>query len=125
MDFVKGAPIQVVALSVMGGFGRIYELRQPCRWSTRCNPVARAAPEQAHLSSNNRDRILVDESGEIHPLFFLGMFTRETALANLYLAPIAIVGTLLGVLAHSIISERVFFFSNLHILNCYRCKAYL
>lgn len=43
------------------------------------------------------------------PYFFLGMFTRETVMANLYLAPVAIIGTLVGVFAHSIISERVFF----------------
>lgn len=43
------------------------------------------------------------------PYVFLGMFTAQTALANLYLAPFALIGTWLGVRAHRIIPEAVFF----------------
>ena len=43
------------------------------------------------------------------PYAFLGLFTAETALANLYLAPFALLGTWLGVRAHHFVPERLFF----------------
>lgn len=43
------------------------------------------------------------------PYAFLGMFTWQTATANLILAPFAIAGTWMGVWAHRVVSERVFF----------------
>ena len=43
------------------------------------------------------------------PYAFLGLFTAETALANLALAPVAIAGALIGIKAHQIVSERLFF----------------
>jgi len=43
------------------------------------------------------------------PYAFLGMFTLETAKANLALAPFAILGAWLGVRAHRIVPERLFF----------------
>lgn len=43
------------------------------------------------------------------PYGFLGVFTAGTLLAGLWLAPFAIGGTFLGVWAHRIIPERLFF----------------
>ena len=43
------------------------------------------------------------------PYALLGMFTLETAQANLVLAPFALIGAWLGVRAHQIVSERAFF----------------
>ena len=43
------------------------------------------------------------------PYTFLGMFTLETAQANLVLAPFALIGAWLGVRAHRIVPERAFF----------------
>jgi len=43
------------------------------------------------------------------PYAFLGMFTLETAQANLLLAPFALLGTWLGVRAHHLVPERAFF----------------
>ncbi|MBV0913023.1 sulfite exporter TauE/SafE family protein [Anianabacter salinae] len=43
------------------------------------------------------------------PFAFLGIFTRETFTANLFLAPVAFAGVWLGVWAHRAISERWFF----------------
>jgi uncharacterized membrane protein YfcA len=43
------------------------------------------------------------------PYAALGMFTAQTFLANLALAPFALVGTWLGVKAHHLVPERVFF----------------
>ncbi|MEH6737647.1 MAG: sulfite exporter TauE/SafE family protein [Sulfitobacter sp.] len=43
------------------------------------------------------------------PYAFLGMFTLETAKANLVLAPFALAGTWLGVRAHHAVPERIFF----------------
>jgi len=43
------------------------------------------------------------------PYVFLGIFTQQTALASLILTPVAIIGTWLGVRAHYLVSERVFF----------------
>lgn len=43
------------------------------------------------------------------PYAFLGIFTIETGLVNLALAPVALLGAWLGVLAHRVVPERVFF----------------
>ena len=43
------------------------------------------------------------------PYAALGMFTTQTFMANLVLAPFALLGTWLGVKAHYIVPERVFF----------------
>jgi hypothetical protein len=43
------------------------------------------------------------------PYAFLGMFTLQTAQANLVLAPFALLGTWLGVRAHHLVPERAFF----------------
>ncbi len=43
------------------------------------------------------------------PYAFLGIFTTETLLVDLVLAPFALVGAWLGVKAHRIVPERLFF----------------
>ncbi|TMV10214.1 sulfite exporter TauE/SafE family protein [Ruegeria sediminis] len=43
------------------------------------------------------------------PYAWLGMFTAQTAWANLLLAPFAVLGAWLGVRAHWMLSERLFF----------------
>ena len=43
------------------------------------------------------------------PYGWLGMFTYETLLAGLWLAPFALIGTWIGVRAHYAIPERAFF----------------
>jgi uncharacterized protein len=43
------------------------------------------------------------------PYAFLGIFTAQTFLANVYLAPVAILGAWLGVKAHYLVPERAFF----------------
>nr|MDA3858779.1 sulfite exporter TauE/SafE family protein [Roseovarius sp.] len=43
------------------------------------------------------------------PYGMLGLFTRETLVFNLALVPFALLGTWIGVRAHRIIPERVFF----------------
>ena len=43
------------------------------------------------------------------PYAFLGLFTAQTFLANLVLAPFALIGTWLGVRAHHLVSEKLFF----------------
>ena len=43
------------------------------------------------------------------PYAFLGIFTMQTLLADLFLAPFAILGTWLGVKAHHWVPERLFF----------------
>jgi hypothetical protein len=43
------------------------------------------------------------------PYAFLGMFTAQTGLANLVLAPFALLGAWLGVKAHYVMPERAFF----------------
>lgn len=43
------------------------------------------------------------------PYAYLGMFTAQTAWANLLLAPFAVLGAWLGVRAHWMMSERLFF----------------
>ena len=43
------------------------------------------------------------------PYAFLGMFTLETAQANLVLAPFAVLGAWIGVRAHHAVPERAFF----------------
>ncbi len=48
-------------------------------------------------------------SAKFFPYAFLGMFTAQTALADLILAPFALIGAWLGVRAHRVVSERLFF----------------
>ncbi|MEM6306026.1 MAG: sulfite exporter TauE/SafE family protein [Pseudomonadota bacterium] len=43
------------------------------------------------------------------PYAFLGLFTAQTLLANLFLAPFALLGTWVGVRAHRMVPERLFF----------------
>lgn len=43
------------------------------------------------------------------PYAFLGMFTLQTGIANLALAPFALLGAWIGVKAHHMVPERVFF----------------
>ncbi|WP_074221591.1 sulfite exporter TauE/SafE family protein [Rhodovulum sp. ES.010] len=43
------------------------------------------------------------------PYGFLGIFTAQTLLADLVLAPVALLGAWLGVRAHHVVSERLFF----------------
>ncbi|MEL7100723.1 MAG: sulfite exporter TauE/SafE family protein [Pseudomonadota bacterium] len=43
------------------------------------------------------------------PYAFLGMFTAQTAVANLALAPFALLGAWLGVKAHRMVPEKAFF----------------
>jgi uncharacterized membrane protein YfcA len=43
------------------------------------------------------------------PYAFLGLFTAQTAMANLVLAPFALLGAWVGVRAHRVVPERVFF----------------
>ncbi len=43
------------------------------------------------------------------PYAFLGIFTAETLLADLILAPVAVISAMLGVAAHRVVPERLFF----------------
>jgi uncharacterized membrane protein YfcA len=43
------------------------------------------------------------------PYAWLGILTWDTALADLYLAPFALIGAWLGVIAHRVIPEKLFF----------------
>ncbi|MEX0339967.1 MAG: sulfite exporter TauE/SafE family protein, partial [Arenibacterium sp.] len=56
------------------------------------------------------------------PYTFFGMFTLETGLANLLLAPFALVGTWLGVRAHRMVPERLFFAITYVLLTVTGCK---
>ena len=46
---------------------------------------------------------------KVVPFAFLGVFTLETLQADLWLAPFALVGAWLGVKAHHMVSDRLFF----------------
>lgn len=46
---------------------------------------------------------------KVGPYAGLGIFTRETLIANLFLAPVALAGVWLGVWMHRAVSERLFF----------------
>lgn len=43
------------------------------------------------------------------PYAFLGLFTAQTTLANVMLAPFAVLGAWLGIRAHRVVPERLFF----------------
>jgi uncharacterized membrane protein YfcA len=43
------------------------------------------------------------------PYAFLGIFTADSLLAALYLAPVALLGTWIGVRAHKAVPERAYF----------------
>jgi uncharacterized protein len=48
-------------------------------------------------------------AAKVFPYAYLGMFTIQTGLANLLLAPVAVIGVWLGVRMHHIVSESLFF----------------
>lgn len=52
------------------------------------------------------------------PYSFLGIFTWQTFLADLYLAPAALIGAWVGVRAHFLIPERAFFALTYVLLSC-------
>lgn len=52
------------------------------------------------------------------PYSFMGIFTFQTLLADLFLAPAALIGAWLGVRAHFLISERAFFALTYVLLTC-------
>ncbi len=56
------------------------------------------------------------------PYAFLGMFTMETLLADLILAPVAVAGVLVGVKAHHLLPERIFFNITYVLLTCTGAK---
>lgn len=56
------------------------------------------------------------------PYAALGMFTAQTFLANLFLAPFALLGTWIGVRAHHLVPERVFFGLTYVLLMLTGCK---
>lgn len=56
------------------------------------------------------------------PYAFLGMFTWQTGLANLALAPFALMGAWLGVRAHRLVSEKQFFALTYVLLTVTGCK---
>ncbi len=56
------------------------------------------------------------------PYAALGMFTAQTFLANIALAPFALLGTWLGVRAHHLVPERAFFALTYVLLMVTGCK---
>lgn len=56
------------------------------------------------------------------PYAWLGLFTLHTTLANLMLAPFALLGAWLGVQAHHLVSERLFFGVTYVLLTITGCK---
>lgn len=56
------------------------------------------------------------------PYAALGMFTAQTFIANLALAPFALLGTWIGVRAHFLVPERVFFGLTYVLLMVTGCK---
>ena len=56
------------------------------------------------------------------PYAFLGMFTLETATANLLLAPFALFGAWIGVKAHRLVPEHLFFALTYVLLTVTGCK---
>jgi len=56
------------------------------------------------------------------PYAFLGMFTVQTGIANLVLAPFALFGAWLGVVAHRLVPERLFFALTYVLLTVTGCK---
>jgi len=56
------------------------------------------------------------------PYAFLGIFTYETLLADMFLAPFALIGAGLGVWAHRIVPERLFFGLTYIMLTLTGCK---
>lgn len=56
------------------------------------------------------------------PYAFLGLFTAETAVANLALAPFALLGAWIGVKAHRLVPENMFFAITYTLLVVTGCK---
>ena len=69
--------------------------------STRCEDIRRNPGLGSSIWAINIAKFI--------PYAFLGMFTVQTGLANLALAPFALLGAWLGVKAHHMVPERAFF----------------
>jgi uncharacterized membrane protein YfcA len=76
-------------------------------------------PVAVHLLSQKMDKTTYQATSVIVfwivnwlkfvPYLMLGFFTWQTALADLILAPVAVIGTYMGVYAHRVVPERVYF----------------
>lgn len=51
----------------------------------------------------------VINAAKVIPYAYLGMFSMQTSIANMALAPVAFLGVWLGVRMHNVVSERLFF----------------
>ncbi len=56
------------------------------------------------------------------PYSFLGLFTAQTVMANLLLAPFALLGAWIGVKAHHLVPEKLFFTVTYVLLTITGCK---
>ncbi len=59
---------------------------------------------------------------KVLPYIALGLFSRETVVADLTLAPVALLGTWIGVRAHRVVPERLFFGLTYVLLAVTGCK---
>ncbi|MCB1368815.1 MAG: sulfite exporter TauE/SafE family protein [Rhodobacteraceae bacterium] len=76
-------------------------------------------PVAMHLLSQKLDKLTYQATSVIVfwiinilkfiPYAWLGIFTWETALADIYLVPVAVIGTWAGVYAHRLVPERIYF----------------
>ncbi len=76
-------------------------------------------PVAVHLLSQGMDKTTYQSTSVIVfwimnwfkfiPYLMLGIFTFQTALADLILTPVAIIGAYLGVYAHRLVPERIYF----------------
>lgn len=56
------------------------------------------------------------------PYGVLGLFTAETLVLDIWLAPVAVIGAFVGIKAHYLVSERLFFGLTYVLLICTGCK---
>ena len=95
--------------SVVGVCDRLYQLRRPRWWTAGCEFLAVAAAAQNGISGHHCIGVLGPKYRQVLLLFWLGMMSLQSGLVGILLAPFALAGAYLGVYAHGIIPERLFF----------------
>lgn len=127
---IGGVAVGFVIYQYSRSHGWIRPAKKPLSWSagvfaggvagfTSFVSHAGGPPAAIYMLSKNLSKTMYQATGVVTfwainllkfvPYAVLGIFSKETLTADLYLAPFAFLGVALGVQAHKYIPERVFF----------------
>ena len=94
---------------LLGVFRRIYKFYKSCRGPPAAIYLLSKKPTKTEYQATTVIVFWAVNLAKAVPYTFLGLFTLDTLFLDLFLAPFALVGVWIGVKAHYMISERLFF----------------